>query len=42
MGKESVEKLDKVEAGYNREMVTLWAYDGRKLEGFVYMASVHL
>ena len=40
MGKESVEKLDKVEAGYNKEMVTLLAYDGRKLEGFVYMPKI--
>ena len=37
MGEESVEKLDKVEVGYNKETVTLMAYDGRKLEGFVYM-----
>ena len=40
MGKESVEKLDKVEAGYNKEIVTLLAYDGRKLEGFVYMPKI--
>ena len=32
-----MEKLDKVEVGYNKETVTLMAYDGRKLEGFVYM-----
>ena len=40
MGKESLEKLDKVEVGYNKEVVTLLAYDGRKLEGFVYMPKI--
>jgi gamma-glutamylcyclotransferase (GGCT)/AIG2-like uncharacterized protein YtfP len=37
MGQEGVEKLDKVEQGYHKEMVSLRAYDGRALEGFVYM-----
>ena len=41
MGKESVEKLDKAEVGYNKEMVTLLAYAGRKLEGFVYMPKIN-
>lgn len=36
MSQESMEKLDKVETGYIKKMVTLKSYDGRDLEGFVY------
>ena len=34
---ESVAELDKSEGGYNKAMVTMRAYDGRELEGFVYV-----
>ena len=37
MSKESMEKLDRVETGYLKKMVTLKAYDGRDLDGFVYI-----
>ncbi len=37
MTKESGAELDRTEAGYNKQAVTLEAYDGRKLDGFVYM-----
>lgn len=36
MNTESVNKLDSVEQGYLKTMVTLTAYDGRTLKGFVY------
>jgi len=37
MNEESLEELDKTERGYNKAIVTLKAYDGRSLEGFVYV-----
>jgi len=37
MDKESLEELDKTEKGYNKATVILKAYDGRDLEGFVYL-----
>ena len=37
MSKESVEELDNTERGYDKKMVTLYGYDGRELDGFVYM-----
>lgn len=37
MDEESLEELDRTERGYNKATVTLKAYDGRDLEGFVYV-----
>ena len=37
MDAESLEELDRTERGYNKALVTLKAYDGRDLEGFVYV-----
>lgn len=37
MDEESLEELDRTERGYNKAIVTLKAYDGRDLEGFVYV-----
>ncbi|ESO93557.1 hypothetical protein LOTGIDRAFT_232618 [Lottia gigantea] len=37
MTKDSIEQMDRVESGYNKAQVTLEAYDGRKLDGFVYV-----
>jgi cation transport regulator ChaC len=37
MTRASGEELDRTESGYNKEMVTLHAYDGRVLEGFTYV-----
>ena len=37
MTKSSGDELDKTEAGYDKKPVILEAYDGRKLNGFVYM-----
>ena len=39
MNKESLDELDRTEAGYNKKEVILEAYDGRKLNGFVYMSK---
>lgn len=38
---ESINKLDKIEIGYDKATVTLDAYDGRKLSGFVYVNKPH-
>ena len=37
MTKTSMLKLDSIERGYKKQMVDLTAYDGRKLNGFVYI-----
>ena len=37
MTADSVAELDRTESGYNKKSVTLVSYDGRKLNGFVYM-----
>eukprot|EP00092_Neocalanus_flemingeri_P005505 GFUD01005935.1.p1 GENE.GFUD01005935.1~~GFUD01005935.1.p1 ORF type:complete len:314 (-),score=76.96 GFUD01005935.1:155-1051(-) len=37
MDAESLEELDRTERGYDKAIVTLKAYDGRELEGFVYV-----
>ena len=37
MALESMEELDRTERGYDKKMVTLHAYDGRSLEGFIYV-----
>ena len=40
MTSESLEELDNTERGYNKKFVSLFAYDGRKLNGFIYMNKV--
>ena len=40
MDEESLEELDRTEQGYKKATVTLKAYDGRDLEGFVYVPKV--
>merc|ERR1712150_5696 len=40
MDEESLEELDRTENGYNKATVTLKAYDGRDLVGFVYVPKV--
>jgi gamma-glutamylcyclotransferase (GGCT)/AIG2-like uncharacterized protein YtfP len=42
MDAENVAKLDSVERGYNKKMITLEAYDGRQLHGFVYVSKREL
>ena len=37
MDLESLAELDRTESGYNKTSTTFLAYDGRKLEGFVYV-----
>jgi len=37
MDVQSLEELDRTEKGYNKARVTLKAYDGRELDGFVYV-----
>lgn len=37
MDAQSLEELDRTERGYNKAIVTLKSYDGRELEGFVYV-----
>ena len=40
MTSESLEELDNTERGYDKKHVSLFAYDGRKLNGFIYMNKV--
>jgi len=40
MGPESLAELDRTEAAYNKESITMISYDGRSLDGFVYMPKV--
>ena len=37
MDEDSLAELDRTERGYNKAIVNLKAYDGRDLEGFVYV-----
>ena len=41
MTSESLEELDNTERGYDKKHVSLFAYDGRKLNGFIYMNKVN-